>query len=199
MAALSPRSVHVTDQILAVLREAAEPLPTGEIEKRTGYGIRYGQLCYRMLARLERTGQAEKLTLPDMKSRYWRLAGGPGFTPTPARAHVLRAQPPWRPGRDVTLCGEAPAGLRVVSWDEMDEALRRPPPWGDLCPRCATARKTAWAHDPAAVIHADAHEPGARSALRAELRALASLAAEYPDRFASLLEAEQVMQALGGS
>lgn len=75
MAALSPLSLHVTDQITAVLRDAWPlPLSTGEIERRTGYGIRYGQLTYRMLQRLASRGDAEKVTLPDMKSRYWRLA-----------------------------------------------------------------------------------------------------------------------------
>ena len=75
MAALSSLSVHVTDQITAVLRDAWPlPLSTGEIEKRTGYGIRYGQLTYRMLQRMARAGDAEKITMPDMKSRYWRLA-----------------------------------------------------------------------------------------------------------------------------
>ena len=75
MAPLSPLSVHVTDQITAVLRDAWPlPLSTGEIEKRTGYGIRYGQLTYRMLRRLAARGDAETVDFPGMKSRYWRLA-----------------------------------------------------------------------------------------------------------------------------
>ena len=76
MSALSPRSVHVTDQILAVLAEEWPlPVPTGVIEARTGYGVRYGQLTYRLLQRLARRGEVEKITVPDMRSRYWRLAG----------------------------------------------------------------------------------------------------------------------------
>jgi hypothetical protein len=78
VSALSPRSVHVTDQILAVLAgEWPLPVPTGVIQERTGYAARYGQLTYRMLQRLARRGEAEKITLPDMRSRYWRLAGAP--------------------------------------------------------------------------------------------------------------------------
>ena len=76
MSALSPRSVHVTDQILAVLAEEwLLPVPTGVIEARTGYGVRYGQLTYRLLQRLARRGEVEKITVPDMRSRYWRLVG----------------------------------------------------------------------------------------------------------------------------
>jgi len=191
----------VTDQILAVLREAAEPVPTGEIEDRTGCGIRYGQLCYRMLRRLERLGQVEKIELRDMKSRYWRLAGGPAFAPEPVRAHILRAKPPWR-AAEVTVCGQGPGALRVVPWDEMDAMLRRPPPWPDLCPACATTRRVAWSDDPVAVVVAAAQShalhSASRTALRAELLALACLAAEYPERFRDLLEAEQVLQVLGG-
>jgi hypothetical protein len=72
---LSPFSVHVTDQVLAVLAEAWPlPVPTGEIEDRTGYGPRHGQVAYRMLQRLARLGEVEKIVMPDVKSRYWRLA-----------------------------------------------------------------------------------------------------------------------------
>ena len=78
MSAISLRSVRVTDQILAVLAEEWPlPVPTGVIEEHTGYGARYGQLTYRMLQRLARRGEVEKFTLPDMRSRYWRLAGAP--------------------------------------------------------------------------------------------------------------------------
>ena len=75
MATLSPLSVHVTDQITAVLRDSWPlPLSTGEIEKRTGYGVRYGQLVYRLLHRMVARGEAEKVLMPGMKSRYWLLA-----------------------------------------------------------------------------------------------------------------------------
>jgi hypothetical protein len=73
MAKLTPRNVAVTDQILAVLSEAYPlPVSTGEVEERTGYGIPYGQLTYRMLQRLADLGEIEKITLPDVRSRYWR-------------------------------------------------------------------------------------------------------------------------------
>jgi hypothetical protein len=61
VSALSPRSVHVTDQILAVLAEEWPlPVPTGVIKERTGYGARYGQLTYRMLQRLARRGRGRE-------------------------------------------------------------------------------------------------------------------------------------------
>ena len=75
MAALSPLSIHVTDQITAVLRDSWPlPLSTGEIERRTGYGIRYGQLVYRMLRRLATRGDVERVAMPGMRSAYWRQA-----------------------------------------------------------------------------------------------------------------------------
>lgn len=78
MTALSPLSIACTDAVLAVLaQEYPLPVPTGEVEKRTGYGARYGQLTYRMLQRLARRGEVEKIAVPDMMSRYWRLAAKP--------------------------------------------------------------------------------------------------------------------------
>ena len=68
-----PFKVHVTDQILAALAEAAPmPLSTPQIQDRTGYGVRYGQLVYQMLTRLAAAGEAEKITTPGVKPVYWR-------------------------------------------------------------------------------------------------------------------------------
>lgn len=77
MADLGPLSIAVTDQILAVL--AAEyplPLPTRKVEERTGYGLGYGPVTYRMLTRLARRGEVEKIAVPEMRCRYWRLISG---------------------------------------------------------------------------------------------------------------------------
>ena len=87
---LSPRGVHVTDQILAVLAAGYPLLVSARtIEERTGYGPRYGQLTYRMLARLARRGEAGKVTVPDMRCRYRRLAAASQTAPEPdTDAHV---------------------------------------------------------------------------------------------------------------
>ena len=73
MARLTARNLAVTDQILAVLAESYPlPVSTHEVEERTGYGVRHGQLTYRMLQRLADHGEIEKICLPEMRSRYWR-------------------------------------------------------------------------------------------------------------------------------
>jgi hypothetical protein len=83
--ALSPRNVHVTDQILAVLAsEYPLPVSTPTVEERTGYGPRYGQLTWRMLDRLTRRGEIEKITVPDMKSWYWPFVAPPQTVPRSA-------------------------------------------------------------------------------------------------------------------
>ena len=68
-----PFKVHVADQVLAALAEAAPmPLSTPAIQDRTGYGVRYGQLVYQMLTRLAAAGEVEKITAPGVKPVYWR-------------------------------------------------------------------------------------------------------------------------------
>jgi hypothetical protein len=62
--------VHVGDQVLAALAEAGHPLSTPEIQRRTGYGIRHGQLVYQVLTRLAGAGEVEKLG--GVKPVYWR-------------------------------------------------------------------------------------------------------------------------------
>jgi hypothetical protein len=72
-APLSPFRVHVTDQVLAALAEAAPmPLSTPQIQDRTGYGVRYGQLVYTVLTRLHKAGQVERSAAPGVKPVYWR-------------------------------------------------------------------------------------------------------------------------------
>jgi hypothetical protein len=69
----SPFKVHVTDQVLAALAEAAPmPLSTPAIQDRTGYGPRHGQLVYTVLTRLATSGEVEKIATPGIKPVYWR-------------------------------------------------------------------------------------------------------------------------------
>jgi len=69
-AKLSAFRVHVADQILAALTEAAPlPLSTGAIQDRTGYG--HG-LIYQMLTRLASAGEVEKVTPQGIKPCFWR-------------------------------------------------------------------------------------------------------------------------------
>jgi hypothetical protein len=70
---IRPRNLAVTDQVLAFLDEAYPlPVSTREVEEGTGYGIRYGQLTYRMLQRLAGLSEVEKITDPETLSCYWR-------------------------------------------------------------------------------------------------------------------------------
>lgn len=65
--------VHVADQVLAALAEAAPmPLSTPAIQDRTGYGIRYGQLVYTVLTRLEAAGEVASATPPRVRPVCWR-------------------------------------------------------------------------------------------------------------------------------
>ena len=67
-----PFKVHVADQVLAVLAEAAPmPLSTPQVQDRTGYGVRHGQLVWQVLTRLAAAGQVEKVTA-RAKPCYWR-------------------------------------------------------------------------------------------------------------------------------
>jgi hypothetical protein len=68
-----PFRVHVADQIMAALAEAAPmPLSTPQVQERTGYGMRYGQLAYTVLTRLHKAGQVERSAAPGVKPVYWR-------------------------------------------------------------------------------------------------------------------------------
>ena len=66
--------MHVADQVLAVLAEAAPmPLSTPQVQERTGYGVRYGQLVYTVLTRLAAAGQGGGgPPAPGVKPVYWR-------------------------------------------------------------------------------------------------------------------------------
>jgi hypothetical protein len=69
----NPFRVHVADQVLAALAEMSPmPLSTPAVQDRTGYGMRYGQLVYTVLARLAASGEVEKITTPGVKPVYWR-------------------------------------------------------------------------------------------------------------------------------
>ena len=68
-----PFKTHVADQVLAALAEAAPmPLSTPDVERRTGYGVRYGQLVYTVLTRLAKAGDVERSAAPGVKPVYWR-------------------------------------------------------------------------------------------------------------------------------
>ena len=72
-APLNTFKVHVTDQVLAALAEAAPmPLSTPQIQDRTGYGVRYGQLVYTVLTRLEATREVARATPPGVRPVCWR-------------------------------------------------------------------------------------------------------------------------------
>jgi hypothetical protein len=65
--------VHVADQVLAALAEAAPmPLSTPQVQERTGYGVRHGQLVYQVLTRLTAAGQVERSAAPGVKPVCWR-------------------------------------------------------------------------------------------------------------------------------
>jgi hypothetical protein len=95
MASLSGRSVGVTDQILAVLAaEGCLPIPTTELLAKLNARhpgptladliagappdpLRVGHAeLLRLLNRLDRRGEVEKLSVPDMRCRYWRRTPG---------------------------------------------------------------------------------------------------------------------------
>jgi hypothetical protein len=68
-----PFHLHVADQVLAALADAGPaPLSTPDIQDRTGYGMRHGQLVYQVLTRLAAARQVEKITDPGTKPVYWR-------------------------------------------------------------------------------------------------------------------------------
>ena len=141
------------------------------------------------------------------------------------KIHLLRPKPPWRAGRDLTVCGLDPAGcgpvtvipgvtykwqqppLPVLGLEEFtalleDQAGRMPYYEWTVCGRCAAvppAELPSWDRDPAAVVALDVR-PGPRDPeiLRAELRALTALAAAHPEEFARLLEGEITMVTLAG-
>lgn len=203
MGGLSQQSRDATAKILRVLATAGPPLPTREIEKAAGYGPP-GQLCYRMLCRLDRLGAVVKITRPGVPSRYWQL---PGASPLPLggrKAHAYRENPPWRTAHHLTACGLEilPDVDTVLSWAAFDQMVQAEkaagaPFWESrVCVKCAWEPKSGrvtWADSPVLVV---AKSP--RRIAFAELRALAALAAAHPGEFAELLQAEQVLIALGG-
>ena len=79
-AGLSAFRVHVTDQVLAALAEAApEALSTTAVEARTGYGRSHGPLVYQLLARLAAAGAVDKITPPGIRPCFWRARPADGL------------------------------------------------------------------------------------------------------------------------
>ena len=83
-----PFRTHVADQVLAALTETAPmPMSTPDVERRTGYGVRYGQLVYSVLTRLAKVGDVEKIATPGVKPVYWRrLAPSVSLPPMKVRS-----------------------------------------------------------------------------------------------------------------
>jgi hypothetical protein len=101
MAPLSARSVGVTDQILAILAgEGCLPISTTDLLARLNIRhpgptladliagtppsplrVDHAELL-RLLNRLARRGDVEKITVPDMRCRYWRRPPGPDGSAT---------------------------------------------------------------------------------------------------------------------
>ena len=203
MARLNQQGRDVTAKILQVLADAGRPLSTGEIEEATGYGIVHGQLCYRMLCRLARLGALTKITLPDLRSRYWQLPDASLPQPGGRKAHAYLEIPPWRTARHLTACRlEITGADTVLPWDAFDQMVQAEkasgtPFWESrVCGKCAYEPKSGratWAANPVLVV---AKSP--QRLVVAELRALAALAAAHREELAGLMEAEQVLIALGG-
>jgi hypothetical protein len=81
--ALTAANARIGALVRAVLiLEYPLPVPTTAVAERVSY--RYDPAVYRALARMEHHGDIEKITVPDMKSRYWRLAKPPVTTSLPA-------------------------------------------------------------------------------------------------------------------
>jgi hypothetical protein len=107
----SPHSLRADALVRAVLvAQWPLPVPTGEIEERVG--MPGDPVVLRMLNRMASLGKAEKLNVPDMKSRYWRLASRPEspLAPGPqADVEAMTARPvqPRQPGPGAQAQGEA--------------------------------------------------------------------------------------------
>jgi hypothetical protein len=107
MGNLGPLAAAATEAIRRVLTDAYPmPLSTPQVEEQTGYGIRYGQLCYRMLCRLVARGEAEKISVEDSRCRYWRL------------------EPAAAPPGDVVLVPSRRPGPRPASCETRDVRIR---------------------------------------------------------------------------
>ena len=75
---LSPRATVVTDRILALLAsEWPLPVPTAEIVERIGPEARRSLMAYRMLERLAKLGDVEKIAGTGRRSVCWRLSAPP--------------------------------------------------------------------------------------------------------------------------
>jgi hypothetical protein len=74
--ALTAANARIGALVRAVLiLEYPLPVPTTAVAERVSY--RYDPAIYRALARMEHQGEIEKISVPDVKTRYWRLARKP--------------------------------------------------------------------------------------------------------------------------
>jgi hypothetical protein len=121
--ALTAANARIGALVRAVLTlEYPLPVPTTAVAERVSY--RHDPAVYRALARMEHQGDIEKISVPDVKCRYWRLAEPPATrsyqarersTPVPGH-HVTIAV---ADGPDITLT--ASPGSHYVLWHWTDD------------------------------------------------------------------------------
>lgn len=76
MAKLTARNVHLTDQVLAALAESGTfPLSTAEVAAKAGLDPEKPmqvQDAWRVLDRLARRNEVERIRLEGIRQTYWR-------------------------------------------------------------------------------------------------------------------------------
>ena len=124
LSGLSQQSRDAPTKIFRVLAEVGTPLPTREVEERTGYGIRYGQLYVSVFVRNLHTATATAIR------RRWHIVAGQGVGLAIAQANDCGIPtvrwPHGRPLEMSKLCrpSQAPRGRRR---DELDPSCRAKP------------------------------------------------------------------------
>jgi len=125
--ALTAANARIGALVRAVLiLEYPLPVPTTAVAERVSW--RYDPAVYRALARMEHQGDVEKISVPDDKSRYWRLATPPATTFLPARPVPGQAgSGPVRP-RSRVLGAEDSVGVRLAQRPDLVAAAGQPFP-----------------------------------------------------------------------
>jgi hypothetical protein len=95
MAVPSGRSAACTAAALAVLADGAI-WSTSALEEATGYGVRYGQLLYRMLERLHKLGRLDKyIDRSSCRPVHWRWLPAEGDCDEPRALVLAECRPDW--------------------------------------------------------------------------------------------------------
>jgi hypothetical protein len=103
-APLSPFKVHVADQVLAALAEAAPmPLSTPALQDRTGYGPRHGQLVYPAAHPARGLGRGGEDHHPGRQARLLAAAGPAGRPAAADRPQRPRQETPVMTDFDTTV------------------------------------------------------------------------------------------------